>query len=101
MIEVATLPSGGSWPRYGAGASKSLPRAQPEIPDLHDHRERHRDIDETHNRYALGWTSRGLVVVTSLSWFGARYHWRRVVNAGNVDLDRDFTGTAMTRTEGG
>ena len=48
--------------------------------------------DEVYSRYALGWTSRGLAVATSLSWFGQRFHWRRTVGYGRkqVDLGRAF-----------
>jgi hypothetical protein len=47
--------------------------------------------DEVDRRFALGWTGRGLAVVTSLPWFGRRYHWRRMVSGRPVDLDRVFT----------
>ncbi|MEB3343158.1 AAA domain-containing protein [Okeania sp.] len=47
--------------------------------------------DEVDRRYALGWTGRDLVVVTSLKWFGRRYHWRRKINGKFVDLDRAFS----------
>lgn len=46
--------------------------------------------DEVQQRYALGWTSRGLSVATSLSWFGKRYHWTRRVNNQNVWLEQIF-----------
>ncbi len=48
--------------------------------------------DEVYSRYALGWTSRGLTVATSLSWYGQRYHWRRVVGrrGREYDLGRVF-----------
>ena len=46
--------------------------------------------DEVDRRYALGWTGRDLAVVTSLQWFGKRYHWRRKIRGKNVDLDRAF-----------
>lgn len=46
--------------------------------------------DEVSDRYALGWTSRGLTVVTSLPWFGSRFHWRRRIGQDDVDLDRVF-----------
>ncbi len=45
---------------------------------------------EINRRYGLGWTSRGLVVATSLTWFGNRYHWRRRVLGQERDLDRIF-----------
>jgi hypothetical protein len=47
--------------------------------------------DEVDRRYALGWTGRDLAVVTSLKWFGRRYHWRREINGKQVDLDRAFS----------
>ncbi|MGD1703116.1 AAA domain-containing protein [Dapis sp. BLCC M229] len=47
--------------------------------------------DEVDRRYALGWTGRDLVVVTSLKWFGRRYHWRRKINGKIVNLDRAFS----------
>lgn len=45
---------------------------------------------EINRRFALGWTSRGLVVATSLTWFGNRYHWRRRILGQEQDLDRIF-----------
>jgi hypothetical protein len=42
-------------------------------------------------QYGLGWTGRGLGVVTSLGWFGTTYHWFRVVAGKQVHLDRVFT----------
>lgn len=42
------------------------------------------DVDRS---MALGWTGRGLSVVTSLTWFGQRFHWTRVVNREPVPLD--------------
>ncbi len=47
--------------------------------------------NEVNQRYALGWTGKGLVVVTSLRWFGRTYHWRRLVAGSKVDLDNVFT----------
>lgn len=47
--------------------------------------------DEADRRYALGWTGRGLAVVTSLRWFGRRYHWHRRVAGAEVGLDKAFT----------
>lgn len=47
--------------------------------------------DEVDRRFALGWTGRGLAVVTSLRWFGRRYHWRRRVSGAEVDLEQAFT----------
>jgi hypothetical protein len=46
--------------------------------------------DELDDRYALGWTGRGLAVATSLTWFGQRYHWTRQVTGAPVQLDRVF-----------
>jgi hypothetical protein len=45
---------------------------------------------EIGRRFGLGWTSRGLVVATSLSWFGSAYHWHRRILGKEVDLDRIF-----------
>ena len=47
--------------------------------------------DEVNQRYALGWTGRGLGVVTSLRWFGQTYHWTRRVSGNAVRLDDVFT----------
>lgn len=47
--------------------------------------------DEIDRRYALGWTGRDLAVVTSLKWFGRRYHWRRDINGQLVNLDQVFS----------
>jgi AAA domain len=47
--------------------------------------------DEVDQRYALGWTGRGLGVVTSLGWFGQTYHWTRRVAGADVRLDDVFT----------
>jgi len=47
--------------------------------------------DEVDRRYALGWTGRDLAVVTSLKWFGRRYHWRRDINGQLVNLDEVFS----------
>lgn len=46
--------------------------------------------EEVDGRYALGWTGRGLSLVSSLAWYGRRYHWKRVVRGDPVDLDRAF-----------
>ncbi|WP_158295271.1 bifunctional RecB family nuclease/DEAD/DEAH box helicase [Pseudomonas rhizoryzae] len=46
--------------------------------------------DEIDDRFALGWTGRGLCVATSLTWFGQRYHWTRQVAGNTVELDREF-----------
>ncbi|HAX80626.1 MAG TPA: hypothetical protein DCY88_33520 [Cyanobacteria bacterium UBA11372] len=47
--------------------------------------------DEVDRRYALGWTGRDLAVVTSLKWFGRRYHWRRKIAGQIVNLDQIFS----------
>lgn len=47
--------------------------------------------DEVDNRFAFGWTGRGLGVLTTLTWFGQRYHWTRKVNGQVVQLDHLFT----------
>lgn len=47
--------------------------------------------DEVDARFAFGWTGRGLSVLTSLSWFGQRFHWTRKVNGKAVPLDTVFT----------
>lgn len=46
--------------------------------------------DEVDDRFALGWTGRGLAVATSLTWFGQRYHWTRTVTGAPLELDRVF-----------
>jgi len=46
--------------------------------------------DEINDRFALGWTGRGLAVATSLTWFGQRYHWTRTVTGAPLELDRVF-----------
>lgn len=46
---------------------------------------------EVENRFALGWTGQGLVVTTSLTWFGERYHWCRTISGEAVRLDQLFT----------
>lgn len=46
--------------------------------------------DEIDDRFALGWTGRGLAVSTSLTWFGQRYHWTRTVTGAPLELDRVF-----------
>jgi hypothetical protein len=47
--------------------------------------------DEVDRRYALGWTGRDLAVVTSLKWFGRRYHWQRKIGGQIVSLDQVFS----------
>lgn len=46
--------------------------------------------DECVNRYALGWTGRGLSVITSLKWYGERYYWTRMVNNKKENLEEVF-----------
>jgi hypothetical protein len=46
--------------------------------------------DEVDRRYGLGWTSRGLVVATSLMWFGRRFHWSRCVDSDVIDMSWAF-----------
>ncbi|MBA4191249.1 MAG: hypothetical protein C0467_24980 [Planctomycetaceae bacterium] len=46
--------------------------------------------DEVSRRYALGWTGRGLGVVTSLEWDKRRYHWLRTIGNQEHDLARVF-----------
>lgn len=47
--------------------------------------------DEVDRRYALGWTGRDLAVVSSLKWFGRRYHWQRKIVREIVILDQVFS----------
>ena len=47
--------------------------------------------NEVHNRFAIGWTGRGLVVATSLYWYGKTFHWTRKVAGRQVNLDQVFT----------
>ena len=42
--------------------------------------------DEANRRFALGWTGRGLGVVTALEWAGRRFHWARTVGDRVYDL---------------
>jgi hypothetical protein len=46
--------------------------------------------DEVDRRYALGWTGRGLGVMTSLEWGGRRFHWVRTVGGAEYDLAAVF-----------
>ena len=46
--------------------------------------------DELAGKYATGWTGNGLVVASSLSWFGKRYHWVRNVAGRRVSLSEVF-----------
>lgn len=62
-----------------------------------------KEIDQ---RYALGWTGRGLTVVTSLGWYG-RFHWLREVAGEVIDLEYelsrdlfDFRTRLATRADG-
>ena len=45
---------------------------------------------EIASRYAWGWTGRGLSVLTSLRWFGRRFHWLRQVGGQPVALDQQL-----------
>lgn len=45
---------------------------------------------EINNRYAVGWTGRGLTVASSLPWFGDVYHWTRNVAGTERDLEHVF-----------
>lgn len=47
--------------------------------------------DEVTQRHGLGWTGRGLGVVTSLIWFKRRFHWTRSINSRDIKLDEQFT----------
>jgi hypothetical protein len=47
--------------------------------------------EEVDRRYALGWTGRGLGVVSSLEWAGRRFHWVREVGDREQDLTTVFT----------
>ncbi|MBD2666662.1 AAA family ATPase [Richelia sinica FACHB-800] len=47
--------------------------------------------NEVDCRYALGWTGRDLAVVSSLQWFGRRYHWQRKIGGKIVSLDQVFS----------
>jgi len=46
--------------------------------------------DEIDSRYALGWTGRGLGVICSLPFFGEVFHWKRIIDGNEIDLDRVF-----------
>lgn len=46
--------------------------------------------EEADREFALGWTGRGLSVLTSLRWFGERFHWMRTINREPVQLDWVF-----------
>ena len=45
---------------------------------------------EVDDRFALGWTGRGLGVATDLTWFGNEFHWDRNVAGETVELDWVF-----------
>jgi hypothetical protein len=47
--------------------------------------------DDIDRRFALGWTGRGLSVISSLRWYGRAFHWRRNVGNKPISLDRVFT----------
>ncbi|MBD2367375.1 AAA family ATPase [Leptolyngbya sp. FACHB-402] len=47
--------------------------------------------EEVDQRFALGWTSRGLSVAASLKWFGNTYHWQRRVSGRPISLHQEFT----------
>ena len=47
--------------------------------------------DEVDRRYALGWTGRDLAVVSSLKWYGRRYHWWRKASGKLVNLEQIFS----------
>ncbi|MFZ0011558.1 MAG: AAA domain-containing protein [Halobacteriota archaeon] len=47
--------------------------------------------EEIHNRFAFGWTGRGLVVASVLRWpYGWRYHWTRRLLNKVIDLEHAF-----------
>lgn len=46
--------------------------------------------EEADNQFAFGWTGRGLSVLTSLRWYGERFHWTRTINRVPVQLDWVF-----------
>ena len=45
---------------------------------------------DVHRMFGLGWTGRGLSVISSLRWFGKRFHWSRSVRGAPAQLDRIF-----------
>ncbi|WP_137288121.1 bifunctional RecB family nuclease/DEAD/DEAH box helicase [Natronorubrum halophilum] len=45
---------------------------------------------EVDSRFGLGWTGRGLVVASSMPWFGESYHWTREIRGKRVKLDSIF-----------
>lgn len=46
--------------------------------------------EEADKQLAFGWTGRGLSVLTSLSWYGEKFHWTRTINRVPVQLDWVF-----------
>ncbi|HTH11327.1 MAG TPA: AAA domain-containing protein [Acidovorax sp.] len=46
--------------------------------------------EEADKQLAFGWTGRGLSVLTSLRWYGERFHWTRTINRDVVQLDWVF-----------
>lgn len=46
--------------------------------------------EEADKQLAFGWTGRGLSVLTSLKWYGDRFHWTRTINRNAVQLDWIF-----------
>lgn len=46
--------------------------------------------EEAEKQLAFGWTGRGLSVLTSLRWYGERFHWTRTINRVPVQLDWVF-----------
>lgn len=46
--------------------------------------------DELNARYGLAWTGRGLIVATSVPWFGMRYHWNRMIDGVPTKLNEVF-----------
>ncbi len=46
--------------------------------------------EEVATSMALGWTGQGMSVVSSLRWYGQRFHWTRNINGEEVQLDRIF-----------
>jgi hypothetical protein len=46
--------------------------------------------DEASSRYALGWTGRGFSVISSLRWYGRRFHWVRAIGGQAISLDNVF-----------
>lgn len=46
--------------------------------------------EEADKQLGFGWTGRGLSVLTSLTWYGERFHWTRTINRDVVELDWVF-----------